>query len=192
MEKGNTVLLDQSPDIFMLIETIKVGIEIYPFKYIDSVYTTFAPFDKLSNKTIYDLYSEELNKTPYLKLLAKKHTNEYKLICLKEVWNHGKPENSFLFQIRSNTDCTTVIWENVNVGRATFVFKFRVHNSKNDIDKIKEFITSNVVTNKRSALRKAIRSGMAFKEWGCLKFIEHRTIEQFENDVLKVLISKLP
>jgi len=138
---------------------------------------------KLEQNEILELYDQLLSRTEYLKHLASMISPEFKLIPVLEYAN-GKVEDSFLFRIRNKNGNRLLIWENVNLSRATYIFKFPESKHTEILKRIEEFICSKDFEHKRSILSstsgnsRKIKLGLCFYE----KYL-HEDFGNFKSEI---------
>jgi hypothetical protein len=100
-------------------------------------------------------YYFPLHKTTYLEYLCLNQCDEYKIIPLVETRvSNGQitHEDAFLFTIRGKErDVFLIVWENVNISRASFIFPVAKASYENRINEIFQYIC-NVTSKKRFTL----------------------------------------
>jgi hypothetical protein len=168
------------PKLFDAIELIK---EHYEIKVTKRKKGVVRHTDKLEKDELIEINEELLSRTEYLKHLAKIIGPEFKLIPVLEYAN-GKVEDSFLFRLRNKNGNILLIWENVNVSRATYIFKFPERKQDQALKNIEDFISTTDFEHKRSIL--SSKSGNSRKIKLELCFYEkyaHKDISKFKAEV---------
>lgn len=163
-----------SPQWLLLVEKIEIGLQYFDFKF--SKTNSFGPELSISDALI--LFDINLEKSHYLQYLATIQDEKYKLIPIKETTN-TTTENSFIFRLRTRTDRTLLLWENVNHKRACHVFltSIEIHNER--LMAIESYICGSTM-NKRSTLHLLKNINPLLKEkLGYLGQIRHEGVYDF-------------
>lgn len=131
---------------------------------------------------------EELikNKTEYFNFLIAHQMKEYKVVPVVENVVHtiGKHyEDSFMFTLKSHDGQSFIVVENVNIARATMVFKVITGQYEKALRAVFDYVQSDRV-NKRSAVRS---SDIDFKNSGVVqcKSIDHDSLNDWKRSMLK-------
>lgn len=98
-------------------------------------------------------------KSQYLDFLEKKQLKDYPIVSIKEIVtiqsftsDYYKEEPSYLFSVGESDETITLIYENLEVSRASFVFIIKKDSWRESVKKINEYFTS-VKSCKRSELQ---------------------------------------
>lgn len=143
---------------------------------------------KLSPKA-FDYFYRNKDLTPYLKELCNIQGLHYHLIPVLEP-NNSKhafsvEKESFLFTIQKTTSIY-IVWESIEVNKATFVFTTNQADYFDDLQKIFDYISAHL-DNKRTNLRR----GVTHNEGQYLqshRTFYHTTLEKWKARVFECLI----
>ena len=131
---------------------------------------------------------EELikNMTEYFNFLIAHQMKEYKVVPVVENVVHtiGKHyEDSFMFTLKSHDGRPFIVVENVNIARATMVFKVITEKYEKALLAVFDYVQSGIV-NKRSAVRS---SNIDFKNSGVVqcKSIDHDSLHEWKRSMQK-------
>ncbi len=169
---------NESPGWPKILDAIELVQEHYEINVRKSKKAILRHIHKLEPKELLDLYDELLSRTEYLKHLANLIGHEFKLIPVLE-YSNRKVEDSFLFRIKNRNGNILMIWENINLNRATYIFKFPERKQEEVLRKIENFICSTDFEHKRSILSSNTRSSKKIKLDLC--FYEKYQHESFSN-----------
>lgn len=142
---------------------------------------------KLSPKA-FDYFYRNKDLTPYLKELCKIQELHYHLIPVLEPSNSkhafSVEKESFLFTIQKTTSIY-IIWESVEVNKATFVFTTNQADYFDDLQKIFDYISAHL-DNKRTNLRKGVmhNEGQYLQSY---RTFYHTTLEKWKAKVFECL-----
>jgi hypothetical protein len=141
------------------------------------------------NQNYFNFFFKNKNLTPYLKELCDKQALEYHLIPVLEptASKHtiAIEKESFLFTVKSKASIY-IIWESVEINKATFIFTTTQENYFDDLQKIFDYISSRV-TSKRRNLRKGI-SNSEDKQLQSYRTIYHTTLEKWNNKLREYIM----
>ncbi len=174
---------DSSPGWTKLLDAIELVKEHYEIKISKRKTGVVRYLPNLNRIELLEMYDVLLSRTDYLKHLAKIISPEFKIIPVLE-YSNGKVEDSFLFRLRNKNGNILLIWENVNLSRATYIFKFPESKQEITLKKIKEFICTTDFELKRSIL--SSKTGTSRKIKMDLCFYEkysHENIGKFKSEV---------
>lgn len=121
------------------------------------------------------------DKTPYLDYLCKIHSEDCIIVPIIEKLSYRNTiieEDAFLFTIKKDK-YYFIIWENVNVSRATYIFYSFDYNYMERLQQIFDFSTSNI-SNKRSNLHS---NSSVYIKLGLTKIIQHTTFNEWKNKI---------
>ncbi|MBI2284118.1 MAG: hypothetical protein HYU71_10445 [Bacteroidetes bacterium] len=182
------VLFEKSPGWKKIIDTIEKAKEIYELKYLNlKLPTKIKRFNYLSNEEIIALFEKSFSKSPYLKFLASKQSQAYRIITINEYLNHHT-EESFIFRLVTNKGNNLIIWGNVNLARATHIFISLKNEKKKTLDLVEEFICRPDIDTKRSLLYYADSGSKKIKEdLNYLKPIKHTSLFEYEIEIENLL-----
>jgi hypothetical protein len=184
----NEVIKEASPGFNKIIKTIEFANEFYNFKYASrkSKTSRVKKFDYLKNSEIINLFSIN-EKSLFLKILASKAVEEYKIIPILEYINSNF-EESFIFPIPKNNTHILIFWENVNQGRATHVFLSEISELNKSIKSIENFITRNDIVYKRSTLHNSdLNSIQVKKNLNYYTTIIHKDLENYKEEINQLI-----
>lgn len=142
---------------------------------------------KLSKKA-FDYFFRNKDLTPYLKELCEIQELNYHLIPVLEPSNSkhafSVKKESFLFTIQKTTSIY-IIWESIEVNKATFVFTTNQADYFDDLQKIFDYITAHL-DNKRTNLRKGVmhNEGQYLQSY---RTFYHTTLEKWKAKVFECL-----
>ncbi len=139
--------------------------------------------EKLEPDELIEIYEQLLSRTDYLKHLAKLVDQDFRLIPVLEYAN-GQVEDSFLFRFKNKNGNILLVWENVNLSRATYIFKFPEVKHEEVLKKIEQFICSTNFEHKRSILSGTHLNSRKIKK--DLYFYEkypHADFEKFKSEI---------
>lgn len=172
-----------SPGWKRLSDVIELVQEHYELSSNKNQQTIFRNIENLGQSDLLELYENLLNRTKYLKYLSSIVKEEFKLIPILE-YSNGTTEDSFLFRIRNKNGSILIVWENVNISRATYIFKTHPDNHATVLKRLEEFICTKDFEHKRSTL--SSKSFAARKERLSLGFYEkyrHTKKGNFEAEI---------
>lgn len=184
------ILIDKSKNIQELLEHLETAIEFYAFKKSPDKRGKRFPkklIEKLSNEQLLNVFPKQnVDKGPFVRHLYSLHDLSFKLIPIMESIGSSH-EESFIFRIRNRKDRLFAIWENLNPGRATYIFKLADH--RDYLAEILGYIEEHE-SSKRLYLRvKNIRDNWPERELGFKGFIDHDSFDQFEYDFHRLINS---
>ncbi|MEI6946522.1 hypothetical protein V9K67_04920 [Paraflavisolibacter sp. H34] len=125
---------------------------------------------------------EDNGKADYLKLLAARQSEAYRLITIREKYS-GKTESSFLFRLHTLSGRILIVWENTNPARATYLFIADQQNLNERLVKIEAFIHSENVDFKRSRFQQLAVNKQLRRELFFIGSLRHEGLRQFETDL---------
>lgn len=141
----------------------------------DSDEFEFVDTKGLENSQIMKLDCFGRYNNKYLVYLSKVHNAQKKIIPIIE-YNNGIKEYSIIFQIRTPKNSHIIVWENLNINRATYVFK----DTENVIDKIKDYIVNKKIKNKRLRLSSKLHSdNLIKKELQFYRILKHSEFNSY-------------
>ncbi len=178
------ILLNKSPGWKQIIETIEFAKEFYEYKYPNLNRTrNIIKFKGLSNQEIISLFDTSFLKSDFLKFLASKQSEIYKIIpAIEYINNHS--EESFIFRFTTLKETTLIIWENVNEARATHIFVSKEDDKQNTLDLVEDFICRQDIVTKRSLLYYTDMEARKIKEdLNYLKSIRHNSLSEYETEI---------
>ncbi len=174
---------ENSPGWIRLMDAVELVQEYYAIKFQKRIKGAIRKNSKLNEHEILDVYEDLLSKTEYLKFLAQRINTEFKLIPVLE-YSNGNVEDSFLFRFRNNRGDVLIVWENVNSGRATYIFKYNEQRHEDVLQKIEAFICSQDYTHKRSLLSDTDRVAKNLKKELCFfKKYTHKGYSEFKAEI---------
>jgi hypothetical protein len=177
------LMKDDSPGWPRLLDALELIQEHYEIKLRNRPSVIIHRHQKLDPNELVDLYEEFLSRTDYLKHLAKMLNEEFRLIPVRE-YSNGKFEDSFLFRFRNRNGNILLVWENVNVSRATYVFKFSQEKHKEVLKNIEFFITNTDFEHKRSVLSgKHLESRKIKKKLCFYQKYSHEDFPKFKSEI---------
>jgi hypothetical protein len=178
-----------SPGWNRLLDAIELVQEHYEIRKLKRKKGVVRRNNNISPHDLVELYEGLLSRTEYLKWLANHLDPEFRLIPVLEYAN-GKVEDSFLFRIRNKNGNILLIWENVHVSRATYIFKFSEQKQDEVLKKIEDFICTTDFEHKRSILSSDNANSKKLKlELGFLKKYSHENISDFKAEVAFLISS---
>lgn len=185
---NSEILIEKSPDWKLITDTIEFAKEFYEYKYVNFKFKGKTKlFSHLSNPEIIKLFDSSFSKNDYLKFLATRHSNEYKIIPVMEYSNHHI-EESFLFRLLTKKQTTLIIWENVQDSRATHVFASPQCNHTEILELVEEFICREDFSTKRSILYNTDSEAKKLKkELNYFKSIKHTSLIEYKAEFDKIL-----
>ncbi|NTS43007.1 hypothetical protein HRG84_19125 [Flavisolibacter sp. BT320] len=182
---GKKIILHLSPDVQSILNLVDEAIEYYHFRFDKTHKARFLSekaLQNLSNESILKIFGKNLDKEPYLEFLYSLHSDEYKLIPVLEFIGN-KEEESFLFRIKGKKGSLLVVWENLNLARATYFF--RIDPASSMLQEILNFIAEHE-HGKRSFLRSPQNSWWATEVLGFMGFVEHNELDTYINEVHQI------
>ena len=182
--KGELVQTPEaSPGWPRLLNAIELAQDHYEIKISKRKKGSLRYNHKLEQHELLEIYDCLLSHTEYLKYLANKIDTEFRLIPVLEYAN-GKVEDSFLFRIRNKNGNILLVWENVNVSRATYIFKFTEKKQEEVLKKIEDFICTTGFEHKRSMLSSdTLLSKKSKLELCFLKKYSHENFSDFKSEI---------
>jgi hypothetical protein len=175
-----------STDWQRVAELIEPAIEFMQFRIHREPRPRFGKFEQLSPEQLSLLWNDQLSRSAFLKLLAKRQSASYRIIPVIEYQNNAR-EESFIFRLRTLSGRILIVWENANAGRATHLFIADQNNLDERIAFIESFVM-NEVDGKRLLLHE--HDGQARQVKKTLHFIQsisHDDLTQYKTDLQTVL-----
>lgn len=181
--KGD-IVLEKSPGWKQLINTIEFSKEFYEFKHLTLTYKSrISRFLHLTNQEIIMLFDSSFSKSFYLKYLASKLNLEFRIIPIMEFINNHK-EESFLFRINTKKNAVLIIWENMNLSRATHIFVSNKKNQVETLEKIEEFICRDDLNVKRSFFYDTNDFSIKLKkDLNYIKSLKHNSLHEYKYEL---------
>lgn len=144
-------------EIFELLN-LKISLDNYKIGNIE--YFINNIIGKISNQNIINIFSLDTSKSQYLDYLCQRQDQNYKIIPVNEnrsfnANNSLISEYVFLFAIRGNFGKSYIIWESLEISRATHIFECNHENYAYAFQKIFDYIQSPDITNKRQLLHRS-------------------------------------
>jgi hypothetical protein len=144
---SNPEIITAFIEVLQLQSYYEVDIKDYQLLY-DKVINTN---NLTANKRHYNIYK----KSAYLNYLFAIHDNTQKILYIPEYIIKNKriidKHESYLFPVKKK-NIYFLVWESVNFGKATYIFKSSKVNIENDRIKLFEYLASRRMANKRDKL----------------------------------------
>lgn len=178
---------DLSKDWQRITRLIEAGIEYAEFRInrVEGKHK-FGHFKKLQPQQIIELFKERFSKTVYLKYLAARQSELYKIIPILEYQNK-QWEESFIFRLKTGSERILIVWENAKEGRATYLFIADDETMDDRLNAIESFIRTSIDL-KRTLLHDHNREAKKIKrELMHIDSINHETIESFKSELQHIL-----
>jgi len=174
---------EASPGWERLFDALELVREFYELKYVKSQKGILRNNIRLNGKEILEVYDDLLSRTEYLKYLAQRIGSDYKLIPVLE-YSNGNVEDSFLFRFSNKKGDIVIVWENVNLNRATYIFKYNQERHPDILQKLEHFISSEDYTYKRSLLSGNERNSKLIKRDLCFyKKYPHHSFMDYKAEI---------
>ena len=142
-----------------------------------SIGSVINGLEKISNKAIREFLNLN-DRSQYLSHLCNIQSTQYKIIPAPELFifsNNLKEEDTFIFTVCS-AHKLLLVWESINVARATYIFEVDVNSYRDKLETIFEYIVS-TQKNKRSSLRGLI------PQTDTIKVIQHDDFEDWKKKI---------
>ena len=143
-------------------------------------------FKNLEPKEIINLFNTQISKSQYLKYLAAKQDETYRVIPILEYQN-SQWEESFVFRLRTLSDRILIVWENAKEGRATHLFIADRKTIDERLFAIESFIIGSIDA-KRTLLHDSSTTAKKIKhDLMYIDSINHKNLQNFKTELQYLL-----